>query len=90
MVFVFSQNRLIKLDQVIIKNVDGNQYHFNDYAVVNFESPIVKKAKPITKTGPNLKNSENSLLELKNVGFNLVTLANNHFRDFGDEGKRSF
>lgn len=81
-----TQNRLIKLDQVIIKNVDGNQYHFNDYAVVNFESPIVKKAKPITKTGPNLKNSENSLLALKNVGFKLVTLANNHLRDFGDEG----
>jgi poly-gamma-glutamate synthesis protein (capsule biosynthesis protein) len=81
-----TQNRLKDLDEVIIRNIDGSLYHFTDYAVINYESPFVKFAKPITKTGPNLKNSEKSLQALKKVGCNLITLANNHFRDYGDEG----
>lgn len=58
-----------------------------DYAVVNFESPIVKNdAKPIDKTGPNLCCSEKAMQCVTQVGFNCVTLANNHFRDYGQVG----
>lgn len=81
-----TQNRLKDLKKVIIKNVDGSAFSFDDYAVVNFESPIGTGNGKIKKIGPNLANSVLSIKALKEVGVNLLTLANNHFRDYGDEG----
>lgn len=58
-----------------------------DYAIVNFESPVVmREAKPIEKTGPNLRCTEQAMECVAQAGFNCVTLANNHFRDFGQVG----
>lgn len=58
-----------------------------DYSIINFESPIVDgEAKPIVKTGPNLRCHKNAMAAVKYAGFNCVTLANNHFYDFGDKG----
>lgn len=58
-----------------------------DYTVVNFECSVVKeKTAPITKCGPNLKYSTNAVEALKYAGFNLATLANNHFFDYGEKG----
>ena len=58
-----------------------------DYSIVNFECPVVtREAKPIIKIGPNLKCSESGIKAIKWAGFNCVTLANNHFYDFGEEG----
>lgn len=58
-----------------------------DYAIVNFESPVVvREAKPIEKTGPNLRCSEKAMECVAQAGFHCVTLANNHFRDFGQIG----
>lgn len=58
-----------------------------DYSIVNFESPIVVgEAQPITKTGPNLKCHPNAILAVKYAGFKCVTLANNHFYDYGEVG----
>lgn len=58
-----------------------------DYAIVNFECPVTKGGeKPIVKQGPNLYCSEKGLEAVGWAGFNCVTLANNHFYDFGDEG----
>lgn len=67
-----------------------NSYITNsEYAIINLESPIVKEnVKPVIKTGPNLKCSSRSLDAIKAVGFNCVTLANNHFYDYGDIGVR--
>ncbi|MFV0501432.1 MAG: CapA family protein [Bacteroidales bacterium] len=60
-----------------------------DYSILNFEAPVViNDAKPIEKTGPNLKCSKNAVEAIKYAGFNSVTLANNHFYDFGDVGVR--
>ena len=57
-----------------------------DYSMVNFEAPVkTNYSKPITKTGPNLSQSEKVIDILKSVGFNCFTLANNHFRDFGHD-----
>lgn len=61
-----------------------------DYALVNLEAPIVSgKGTPIKKTGPNLKCSSNVVEAIRYAGFKGVTLANNHFRDFGDEGAQT-
>lgn len=58
-----------------------------DYSIVNLESPVVSgDAKPIIKCGPNLKCDENGVEAIKWAGFDCVTLANNHFFDYGDTG----
>lgn len=58
-----------------------------DYSIVNLEAPVVEsKAEPIEKCGPNLKCSSKAIKALKYAGFNMVTLANNHFYDYGEEG----
>lgn len=61
-----------------------------DYSIVNFESPVVEsEAKPIVKTGPNLSCDKNAMKAVKYAGFHCVTLANNHFYDFGDSGVKN-
>lgn len=58
-----------------------------EYSIVNFECPVVKGGElPIPKQGPNLHCTEKGIEAVKLAGFNCVTLANNHFRDYGDSG----
>ena len=58
-----------------------------DYSLINLECPIVEcPIKPKEKQGPNLKASQLAVKMIKNVKFKSVTLANNHFLDYGDEG----
>lgn len=58
-----------------------------DYSIFNLEAPVVVgDVKPITKSGPNLRCDENGIEAIKWAGFDCATLANNHFRDYGDEG----
>lgn len=55
-----------------------------DYSIVNFETVVTDtEDKPIRKIGPNLHCTEEAVHTLKEIGFNCLTLANNHFRDFG-------
>lgn len=56
-----------------------------DYAIVNLESPIKSEGDcPIIKAGPSLGCSAKVVDSIKYMGFNACTLANNHFRDYGD------
>ena len=59
-----------------------------DYSIVNLEAPVVVESsvKPIVKCGPNLKCTSKAIGALKYAGFNMVTLANNHFYDYGEDG----
>lgn len=58
-----------------------------DYSIVNFECPVVTgNVSPIEKQGPSLHCSTRGVEALKYAGFDCVTLANNHFRDYGDRG----
>lgn len=62
-----------------------------DISVVNLEAPIVPSKsnyRPISKVGPNLKAPEDTLKVIEDIGFNIVTLANNHILDYGDAGIR--
>lgn len=58
-----------------------------DYSVLNYESPIVTETecKPIVKAGPNLKSTANAAQYIKEIGFNMATLANNHILDYGGD-----
>ncbi len=64
--------------------------HESDYSIVNLEAPVVvdSSTKPIEKCGPSLKCSVNAVKAIKYAGFNMATLANNHFYDYGDTGVR--
>lgn len=58
-----------------------------DFSIVNLEAPLAKDGfKPLQKSGPNLKTAPQTVLFLKECGFQAVTLANNHFCDYGKEG----
>jgi len=58
-----------------------------DYAVVNLECPLTTATQKINKTGPCLKSeNKNALKALKHAGFDLLTLANNHIQDYGEQG----
>ena len=57
-----------------------------DIAITNLESPLLEKGTPIAKTGPNLKAPIKSIEALRYAGFDMVTLANNHMMDYGQEG----
>ena len=59
-----------------------------DYSIVNLESPVVNSnaAMPIDKCGPSLKCNTSAIHAIKYAGFDMVTLANNHFYDYGEDG----
>lgn len=58
-----------------------------DYSIVNLEAPVIcGQPTPIEKTGPNLRCSPKAIESLIWAGFDCVTLANNHFRDQGQQG----
>lgn len=59
----------------------------SDYSIVNFESTIpTPQSHPIKKVGSHICCKANSVNALKILGFKMVTLANNHFMDYGEEG----
>lgn len=62
------------------------QYTSNaDYSILNLECPIADNScNPILKSGPNLKCSFKVLEAVKYAGFDGVTLANNHLKDYGE------
>lgn len=56
-----------------------------DVNIVNFEAPVfVKGAKGIFKSGPHLSQDKDGPLYLQEHGFNVVSLANNHAIDYGE------
>ncbi|MGG0812314.1 CapA family protein [Paenibacillus alvei] len=57
-----------------------------DYAVVNLETAITHHTEKDTNQLYNFKSDPESLQGLKNAGFNLVTIANNHTLDFKQKG----
>lgn len=57
-----------------------------DYSIVNFETTVlIEGVGPIQKCGPNVSCTPKAIEALSYVGFNCVTLANNHFADYGDK-----
>jgi len=60
-----------------------------DFKIVNLECPItdLDKESRILKSGPHLKSSDKvTAVNLKKIGVNVVTLANNHIKDYGEKG----
>ena len=79
------QQMEVSADDIITDFKDVlNSCAFN---VVNLESPIAYSGmKGILKEGAAISSQEIALKWLKEEGFNVVALANNHILDFGDDG----
>lgn len=57
-----------------------------DYRIFNLEVPLIDKKNPIFKSGPNLIAPENTIAGIKDMGIDLLGLANNHILDQGISG----
>jgi len=60
-----------------------------EYRILNLEAPITldEPNHKILKTGPNLRISEDTTMPyLKQLKIDMVTLANNHILDYGEQG----
>lgn len=80
---VCPQNRVIGRKGVF--NNISSLFKDADYSIINLESPVKEEgAEPIEKRGPNLETPLEFLDELRDLGVNMVTLANNHFLDYGE------
>lgn len=57
-----------------------------DYRIFNLEVPLTDRETPIKKCGPNLIASTKSVVGLKQLNIDFLTLANNHILDQGEQG----
>lgn len=85
------QNRvddiLKKGDYMPVLGTVKNLSYEADYSIINLECPLTRgNEKPIEKCGPNLRCSEKGIKAIKWADFDCVTLANNHFLDYGEHG----
>lgn len=72
--------------------IDDNLYELMcnaKYRILNLEVPLTDNSTPIQKCGPNLIASTKSINGLKNMNIDLMTLANNHILDQGEQGLES-
>ncbi len=58
----------------------------SDVLIGNLEFPIINNGKGIKKAGPILKGEESYINIFKKSGFNVLSMANNHIKDCGEEG----
>lgn len=63
-----------------------SELYDKDLSVVNLECPFTESSSPINKIGPNLKANPKTVECLKEGGFDIANLANNHIRDYGSNG----
>ena len=77
------------LQEGAAKTVFGDLYEIirnADLSITNLECPLTLSGSGIKKIGPNLKVRPKIASLLKSAGFGLVTLANNHIYDYGQQG----
>ena len=58
----------------------------HQYSIVNFEAALGEGQRPAAKSGPNLSMSKESSEIPLELGFNIMTLGNNHAMDYGGAG----
>jgi len=57
-----------------------------DYVIGNLELPFLEEGKPFGSKSVNIKSDPENVKLLKHLNINVVTLANNHMFDFGQQG----
>lgn len=75
-----------KINGITFSNELQQQINIADLNVINFEGPIsVNSKKAIRKSGPNIDQDADVPVFLKEHGFKLFSLANNHSMDYGGQ-----
>jgi poly-gamma-glutamate synthesis protein (capsule biosynthesis protein) len=75
--------KAISPEKIVVSEELQAFFKNNAINVINFEAPVMTDSPAIEKSGPSLFQSENSPSFLESLGFNLVSLANNHTLDYG-------
>lgn len=57
-----------------------------DWGIVNLECPITTSKRKFLKVGHFIRGDKRELEYLQYLGFNVLTLANNHIKDYGEKG----
>lgn len=65
------------------------EWNLADVRIFNLEVPLTDEGNPIDKWGPNLIAPTSTINGIKALNPSLITLANNHIMDHGEEGFRS-
>ena len=73
----------------LVDNKISDVLSHGDYRVFNLEVPLVDKKAPIKKCGPNLIAPADTVNGIKGVNPTLLTIANNHIMDHGQQGLES-
>lgn len=81
---LFSSGELEIISEEIRKEVESAAF-----VLGNLECVLSNRPTPIMKAGPVLYASVKTAALLKKIGFDAVSLANNHIRDCGDEGVKT-
>lgn len=72
------------------KDIFDNSLHdliqSSDFFIANLECPITNASSAIKKTGPHLRSSPKICKGLQDLGFSVLSLANNHIMDYGVNG----
>jgi len=58
----------------------------SNISICNFEAPVKSKGTPIPKVGPHVHQLKSAIGTIKNCGFDMLSLANNHIYDYGETG----
>jgi poly-gamma-glutamate synthesis protein (capsule biosynthesis protein) len=84
---------ILRIEQLALKDEPERvfndlmtEFQSSDLNIVDLECPLVDAGTMIKKSGPHLKASPETIKLLKFANINLVAMANNHIRDYGDEG----
>lgn len=82
--FLATKPEVVRISEELSTDISKGVYN-----IVNFEAPISGFGNPIPKSGENLSQPITSAQFLKNNGFNVFLLANNHMMDFGEDGVKA-
>lgn len=73
--------------EIIFDNALAETFQSNDFAMINLETPLCEKGLLADSPGGSGLRADPQMAEfIKNIGVDAVGLANNHIRDFRDEG----
>ena len=82
--------RAVNPEKIHIAEDLATVFSGSDIKICNFEAPVkTTNSKPAIKSGPGLEQSVDSPTVLKELGFNVILLANNHIMDYGNEGLKA-
>jgi len=83
------KQRYLENNSLCICNDTAEILQNSDFSIVNLECPLTDKLSPIKKLGPALAADPVCAKLVKNMGFDAVSLANNHIMDQGQGGLHS-